>query len=401
MKAGWRTEPLNAVCQLINRGVSPAYVESGGVAVLNQKCVRDHAVNFDLGRRHNSAEKKVSIDKFLRAGDVLVNSTGTGTLGRVAQLRNSPIEPTTVDSHVTVVRPKDGLFYPEFFGYALIAIEEQIQEGGEGCGGQTELARSKLANDFRVSFPDDISTQQRIVTLLDEAFDGIATAKTNTEKNQQNARAIFESHLQAVISQRDDERVAMRLDDACDLITCGVAAKPNYVEVGVPFLSAKNVKRGEIVWSGYNCVAKKTHDELTKNNKPLKGDILYTRVGSYGEAAVVEEDIEFSVFVSLTLIKPTKHLLDNYFLKYYLNSSGVKEFAKRSISSSGVGNLNVGTVREFPINLPSLAEQANIVASLHKVINESRRLESIYQQKITALDELKKSLLHCAFNGEL
>lgn len=201
MKVGWRTEPLNAVCQLINRGVSPAYVESGGVAVLNQKCVRDHAVNFDLGRRHNSAEKKVSVDKFLRAGDVLVNSTGTGTLGRVAQLRNSPIEPTTVDSHVTVVRPKDGLFYPEFFGYALIAIEEQIQEGGEGCGGQTELARSKLANDFRVSFPDDISTQQRIVTLLDEAFDGIATAKANAEKNLQNARAIFESHPQSVFTQ--------------------------------------------------------------------------------------------------------------------------------------------------------------------------------------------------------
>jgi type I restriction enzyme S subunit len=179
MKAGWRTEPLHAVCQLICRGVSPAYIENGGVAVLNQKCVRDHVVSFDLGRRHNAAEKKVSPDKYLRAGDVLVNSTGTGTLGRVAQLRTTPIEPAIVDSHVTVVRPKDGLFYPEFFGYALVAIEEQIQEGGEGCGGQTELARSKLANDFRVSFPVDISTQQRIVTLLDEAFDGIATAKGN------------------------------------------------------------------------------------------------------------------------------------------------------------------------------------------------------------------------------
>jgi type I restriction enzyme S subunit len=155
-----------------------------------------------------------------------------------------------------------------------------------------------------------------------------------------------------------------RLDDVCDLITCGVAARPKYVAVGVPFLSAKNVKDGNIIWSGYNCVSKKTHDELTKNNKPIKGDILYTRVGSFGEAAVIEKETEFSVFVSLTLIKPKKHLLNNYFLKYYLNSSEVKELAKRSINSLGVGNLNVGTVREFPIHFPTLPEQQRIVGIL-------------------------------------
>jgi type I restriction enzyme S subunit len=97
------------------------------------------------------------------------------------------------------------------------------------------------------------------------------------------------------------------LDEVCDLITCGVAARPKYVEEGIPFLSAKNVKDGQIIWSGYNCISEITHKELTKNNKPIKGDVLYTRVGSYGEAAVIEDDYEFSVFVSLTLIKT--HLL--------------------------------------------------------------------------------------------
>ena len=155
-----------------------------------------------------------------------------------------------------------------------------------------------------------------------------------------------------------------RLNDVCDLITCGVAAKPHYVDVGVPFLSAKNVKDGKIVWRGYNSISSQTHEELTKHNKPLRGDILYTRVGSFGEAAVVEDDVEFSVFVSLTLIKPKKDFLNNYFLKYYLNSSEIKELAKSSISSSGVGNLNVGTVRQFPINLPPLPEQQRIVAIL-------------------------------------
>jgi len=141
----WRNEPLSAVCEFINRGVSPKYLDDGGIAVLNQKCVRDHEVNYAHGRRHDCAAKEVAPERLVRAGDVLVNSTGTGTLGRVAQLREAPTEQTTVDSHVTVVRPIPTLFHPEFFGYAMIAIEEQLQAGVEGCGGQTALSRPQLA----------------------------------------------------------------------------------------------------------------------------------------------------------------------------------------------------------------------------------------------------------------
>ena len=98
--------------------------------------------------------------------------------------------------------------------------------------------------------------------------------------------------------------------EICDLITCGVAKKPEYVDDGIPFLSAKNIKKGQVIWNNHKYISEKMHSELTKNNKPLKGDILYTRVGSFGEAAVVEEDVEFSVFVSLTLIKPKPTYVD-------------------------------------------------------------------------------------------
>jgi type I restriction enzyme S subunit len=187
--------------------------------------------------------------------------------------------------------------------------------------------------------------------------------------------------------------VSKNLDEVCELITCGVAAKPNYVDVGVPFLSAKNVKEGQIVWSGYNCVSEQTHNELTKNNKPLVGDILYTRVGSYGEAAVIEDDFEFSVFVSLTLIKVDKSVLNNYFLKHYLNSDFVKRLAKKSISSSGVGNLNVGTVREFPILLPPLPEQQRIVAILDEAFAAIAKAKANAQLNLQNAKELFESYL--------
>ena len=152
--SAWKTSSLGDVSEMIKRGIGPKYLEEDGICVINQKCIRDHSVNYDLARRHDVESKKVNEERYVKAGDVLVNSTGTGTLGRVAQVKVSPAEPTTVDTHVTIVRPKPNFFYDAFFGYMLIKIEEEITSAGEGASGQTELARAKLENEFSVSYPD-------------------------------------------------------------------------------------------------------------------------------------------------------------------------------------------------------------------------------------------------------
>ena len=162
----WEEKKLDEICEMINRGVSPKYTESNGLCVLNQKCIRDHKVNFDLARLHDVKNKKVSSEKYIKIGDVLINSTGTGTLGRVAQVRELNIE-ATVDSHVTIVRSIKNLFYNKFFGYGLIFIEKEITKRGDGCGGQTELARNTLKNDFRICYPKSLSEQKSIVAKLD------------------------------------------------------------------------------------------------------------------------------------------------------------------------------------------------------------------------------------------
>jgi type I restriction enzyme S subunit len=190
VKAGWEQAKLGDICELIARGGAPKYTDEGGVCVLNQKCVRDHNINYDLARRHNSEIKKVRPDRFVRLGDVLVNSTGVGTLGRVAQVRSEPAELTTVDTHVTIVRPPLDRFYSDFFGYAMIAIEDQIAAGGMGASGQTELSRTSLAEDYEITFPTSIEEQRRIVAVLDEAFEGLARARANVEANVADAEAL-------------------------------------------------------------------------------------------------------------------------------------------------------------------------------------------------------------------
>ncbi|MBL0332268.1 MAG: N-6 DNA methylase [Chlorobi bacterium] len=177
-----------------------------------------------------------------------------------------------------------------------------------------------------------------------------------------------------------------KLVDITTLITCGVAARPNYVETGIPFLSSQNVKNGNIIWDNYKFISNEDHKKLTKINKPERGDILYTRVGSFGEAAVIETDEEFSVFVSLTLIKPDKELLNSYYLKYVLNSEIIKDLAKESTIGIGVQNLNVSTVREFEIPLPPLEIQQQIVAEIEgyqKIIDGAKQVVNNYKPSIT------------------
>lgn len=139
---GWRYLKMSDVCSYLNRGLSPRYVEEGGVLVVNQKCIRDFSVDYTKARRHDPLQRKID-GRSLVIGDVLVNSTGVGTLGRVAQVITLP-EATIVDSHVTVVRAGAELSWP-YLGQWMNRKQPEIEAMGEGSTGQTELSRSKLA----------------------------------------------------------------------------------------------------------------------------------------------------------------------------------------------------------------------------------------------------------------
>ena len=140
--ASWSAEKLGEVAAYLNRGISPKYLESGGIRVLNQKCVRDFAVDMTKARRHDDAQKSVT-GRELEVGDILVNSTGVGTLSRVAQILALD-ETSIVDSHVTVVRAGERVTW-NFLGLAMMRRQAEIEGLGEGSTGQTELSRGKLA----------------------------------------------------------------------------------------------------------------------------------------------------------------------------------------------------------------------------------------------------------------
>jgi type I restriction enzyme, S subunit len=149
------------------RGVVPRYTASGlGVLVLNQKCIRDGWVLTEAARWMEDLPVKDS--KRAHAGDVVVNSTGVGTLGRVARWLGP--KPVIVDGHITVVRPDASQYPSTVFGYAMLAAQPQIEALGEGSTGQTELSRGRL-QDMRIRLPS-LAEANRIAGSLQE-LDGV------------------------------------------------------------------------------------------------------------------------------------------------------------------------------------------------------------------------------------
>lgn len=139
---GWEVKSLSQVNSELVRGISPKYTESEGVQVINQRCIRNNTIDFSLSRVHNSQLKPVQ--KLVQVGDILVNSTGVGTLGRVAIVKRLENRKTTTDSHVTIVRPDYEQINSVFLGLSLLYKQTEIEKLGEGSTGQTELSRENL-----------------------------------------------------------------------------------------------------------------------------------------------------------------------------------------------------------------------------------------------------------------
>lgn len=189
---GWDVTNLKSTTSELRRGISPKYCDEDGVPVVNQKCIRNHSVNFNLTRLHDPNQRKV-VGRQLEVGDVLVNSTGVGTLGRLAPVRH--LEGLTVfDSHVTVVRAETTKISTAFLACLMFEKETFIEASGAGSTGQTEL-RKQVLEDIQFTIPSkDIA----------KSFDAIVVPMGHQisvlEQEQENLASIRDTLLPKLLS---------------------------------------------------------------------------------------------------------------------------------------------------------------------------------------------------------
>mgnify|MGYP004508095137 FL=1 len=169
----WKITTIDEISSLVTRGIAPKYDDSSDQIVLNQKCIRDHTIDISLSRRH--LPKKIN-EKWISKGDLLINSTGTGTLGRVAQVWFEASN-MTVDSHVTIVRPKDPILQ-SYIGFWGLSHESEIEAQHTGSTGQTELPRDRVkAMELPLPDEDTLSKFNELVIPM------TSTVISNQEEN--------------------------------------------------------------------------------------------------------------------------------------------------------------------------------------------------------------------------
>lgn len=194
--AEWIEKTLGEVTSFMSKGIPPKYAEKENqntVRVLNQKCNRDFEISYSESRIHNAAETKVALDKYLRSGDVLINSTGTGTAGRVAQILNVPF-PTTIDGHMILIRPTEEID-PLYFGYAVKKHQKEIESLAEGSTGQTEINRQRLQDEILIRYPKDKNLQKAIGKFLFQIDEKIKSNKKINNNLFEQAQALYKDRF--------------------------------------------------------------------------------------------------------------------------------------------------------------------------------------------------------------
>ncbi|MBX3350100.1 MAG: restriction endonuclease subunit S [Nitrospira sp.] len=400
MKEGWETKTLGEV-SAINYGYTEnASNESIGPRFLRITDIQDDRV--DWGSVPYCRIEALELPKYrLTNGDIVFARTGA-TTGKSFLVKDPP--EAVFASYLIRLRLLDKKLLPEFVSlfFQTSGYWKSIKEGSAGSA-QGGFNATKLG---ALSIPiPSLSEQHRLVGILDGAFEGLATATANAERNLHHARALFESHLQSVFTQRGKGWMEKPLKELTERITKGSSPKWQgiaYVEKpGILFVTSENVGVNEILLDEPKYVEEK-FNQKDKKSILRPGDVLTNIVGaSIGRTAVFDRDDVANINQAVCLIRCLPELLLNRFLAYFLNSPVLREILHAGEVNMARANLSLGFFSELPVACPSLTEQVKVVEELDALAAETQRLESIYQHKLAALGELKKSLLHQAFSGQL
>ena len=168
MTSEWHEVPLRELVGYISKGIAPSYAEEASettIRVLNQKCNRNFRISYGDSRLHDTLKKKVPPERYVKPDDILINSTGAGTAGRIAQIEDVP-SATTIDGHMILIR-SNGKVTQKFLGYALKAHQWEVLQLDEGSTGQTELNRDRLLDEIMINYPVSFDEQNAIVGTLE------------------------------------------------------------------------------------------------------------------------------------------------------------------------------------------------------------------------------------------
>jgi type I restriction enzyme S subunit len=400
MMDGWQTRMLGDLLEVQNGYAfdSKWFDPSQGMPLIR---IRDLKGGTETETRFSGDYEKRYV---VKSGDLLIGMDGEFGC---YEWKGSP---ALLNQRVCRLENFTSKLVPRFLFYGINSYLKAIED----ITGYATVKHLSSKQILGITFPiPPLPEQRRIVGILDEAFDGIATAKANAENNLQNARGLFESHLQSVFTQRSKGWVEKSVGE---VVAEGALAKPfdgnhgeihprkaDYTASGVPFIMACDLQNGRVDTEHCTFISRRLADSL-RVGFAKDGDVLISHKGTIGRSAIVSTDDDYIMLtpqVTAYRVRDAGKLF-NRFIRYYFMSP---VFQREMIAGAADGSTRayIGITKQLSLRFrfPALAEQKRIAAELEVLDRETQLLANLYERKLAALEALKKSLLHQAFIGEL
>lgn len=397
MASNWHVAPLRELVGFISKGIAPSYAESETettIRVLNQKCNRNYHINYSESRLHDIARKKVSLERYVKPDDILINSTGTGTAGRIAQIDEVPCA-TTVDGHMIIIRSNKRVTQ-KYLGYALKNHQREVLQLDEGSTGQTELNRDRLLNEIMISYPDSLLEQEEIVRILEGIEQKTLINQKINDNLEQQAQAIYKSwfvDFEPFGGQIPATWAVMTLDQITSLISRGIT--PKYSEDSDQIvLNQKCIRNHNI-----DLTPARSHTPKAITEKWLQfGDLLInsTGTGTLGRVAqVLFSPNNMTVDSHITIVRPSA---SEYV--YFIGLWGtIHETEIESLHTGSTGQTELPRERIKSMRL--LVPDNAALKKFNDLVSTLSELRIQNQRENLRLASIRDSLLPRLMSGEL
>ncbi len=405
MTKNWCLMKLGEVCEFQNGfAFKSKLFTDEGLPILRISNIQQDKISHNRLVFFKKESYDIDFEKYKVQKGALVIAMSGATTGKLAVSNVDEI--FYLNQRVGKFEPKENLSKKFLYYFLMNRIEENLKISLGSA--QPNLSTEQIKN-FSISVPP-IPEQKRIVKILDKAFTAINKAKANAEKNLQNSRELFDSYLNKVFApsasswQRNtgEDWEEKRLGEVLS-IERGGSPRPikkyltnssdgiNWIKISDATASEKYI---------YETKEKITRDGLHKTRVVNEGDFILSNSMSFGRPYIMKTT--GCIHDGWLVFKQNgKKLFETEFLYYLLSSTYVFQQFNYLAAGSTVRNLNIALVSSVRVPIPPLPEQKRIVSKLDVLSTETKRLEKIYQQKLADLEELKKSILQKAFDGEL
>ena len=398
---GWILLPLGSVAKIFSGGTPSRSDTSnyiGEIPWVKSGEVNQRKVYFTEEKISDHALKSSSA-KWVKNGSVLVAMYGA-TAGKVARL----LIDATINQAIAAVCSDSEEVSNDFLFHEVEFKSGKLLDSVQGSG-QPNLS-GQLVKELKVSLPP-LPEQKKIASILTSVDEVIETTQKQIDKLQDLKKATMNELLTKGIGHtefKDSELGRIPKSWEClkmgDLakVTDGAHQTPKYVDSGVPFLRVTDIQSAEINVKKTKYISTSEHLELCRRCNPEKGDILYSKNGTIGISKIVNWDWDFSIFVSLALLKlHDKNSLQVEFLDLFLQSPVVAKQIKDRAKQGTVTNLHLEEIRKFDVVVPSVEEQSEIKTIIRAI---EFRLHNV-KQKLSQTQSLKKSLMQDLLTGKV